>query len=156
MARVLQLRKGSTQENEIFIGSEGELTYDVERKDLRTHDGIVAGGFNIPVVSQYKYPTIDDPRWCRKYSDGWVEQGGRVVVTLESLNTAATVACNFLVEMADTKYNFTITPKLDSLSNVAGGIESLSTSSMSGLVVTSGGTVPVDIEVCWEVKGRWE
>ena len=44
MARQLQIRRGTTAENNGFIGAEGELTYDTERKLVRVHDGSTLGG----------------------------------------------------------------------------------------------------------------
>ena len=79
MARVLQLRKGTTQENNIFIGAEAELTYNTEKKGLVIRDGLTRGGFQVPVVVEQVLPTADnDYSWYRLYSDGWIEQGGRV------------------------------------------------------------------------------
>ena len=44
MAGQLKLRRGTTSQLANFVGSEGELTYDTEKKQLRVHDGIIAGG----------------------------------------------------------------------------------------------------------------
>ena len=44
MAGQLKLRRGTTSQLANFIGSEGELTYDTEKKQLRVHDGITVGG----------------------------------------------------------------------------------------------------------------
>ena len=44
MARQLQIRRGTTAENNGFIGAPGELTYDTERKLVRVHDGSTLGG----------------------------------------------------------------------------------------------------------------
>ena len=44
MAGQLKLRRGTTSQLAKFIGSEGELTYDTEKKQLRVHDGITVGG----------------------------------------------------------------------------------------------------------------
>lgn len=50
MAGQLKLRRGTTSQLANYIGSEGELTYDTEKKQLRVHDGITVGG-----------KVIDDP-----------------------------------------------------------------------------------------------
>lgn len=50
MAKQIQLRRGTTTENNAFKGALGELTYDTEKKQLRVHDGITVGG-----------KAIDDP-----------------------------------------------------------------------------------------------
>lgn len=44
MARQFQLRRGTTIENETFVGAVGELTYDVQKKEVRVHDNITPGG----------------------------------------------------------------------------------------------------------------
>ena len=44
MAGQLKLRRGTTSQLANFVGSEGELTYDTEKKQLRVHDGITVGG----------------------------------------------------------------------------------------------------------------
>ena len=44
MAKRLQLRRGTTAENNGFTGALGELTYDTEKKQLRVHDGSTVGG----------------------------------------------------------------------------------------------------------------
>lgn len=50
MAKRLQLRRGTTAENNTFKGALGELTYDTDKKQLRVHDGSTVGG-----------KVIDDP-----------------------------------------------------------------------------------------------
>ena len=44
MAKVLQLRRGTTAQNDAFTGAEGQLTVDTTAKTLRVHDGVTAGG----------------------------------------------------------------------------------------------------------------
>ena len=44
MAKQIQLRRGTTVENNAFTGANGELTYDTEKKQLRVHDGSTVGG----------------------------------------------------------------------------------------------------------------
>lgn len=50
MAKQIQLRRGTTAENNAFTGALGELTYDTVKKQLRVHDGSTVGG-----------KVIDDP-----------------------------------------------------------------------------------------------
>lgn len=47
MAKVLQLRRGTTAQNDVFTGAEGEITVDTTKKTLRLHDGSTAGGKEI-------------------------------------------------------------------------------------------------------------
>lgn len=44
MARQFQLRRGTTADNETFVGAVAELTYDVQKKEVRVHDGSTPGG----------------------------------------------------------------------------------------------------------------
>lgn len=44
----VQLRRGTTAENNAFTGADGEATFDSDLDRLRTHDGSTAGGFSIP------------------------------------------------------------------------------------------------------------
>ena len=45
MARVLQIRRGTTAQNDNFTGMAGEITFDTDAKTLRVHDGETLGGF---------------------------------------------------------------------------------------------------------------
>lgn len=45
MTRVLQLRRGSAEQNNNFTGLPGEITMDMDAKTLRIHDGETLGGF---------------------------------------------------------------------------------------------------------------
>lgn len=47
MTKVLQLRRGTTAQNDAFTGLAGELTMDTESKTLRIHDGETLGGFTV-------------------------------------------------------------------------------------------------------------
>ena len=58
MANRLQLRKGNTAQNNTFVGAEGELTYDTEKKQLRVHDGITVGGKVVDDLTQDASTTV--------------------------------------------------------------------------------------------------
>ena len=45
MTRILQIRRGTTDENNAFTGMPGEITMDTTAKTLRIHDGTTLGGF---------------------------------------------------------------------------------------------------------------
>ncbi|MDC1214274.1 hypothetical protein N8000_07385 [Rhodospirillales bacterium] len=45
MPTVLQLRRGTTSQNDAFTGTIGELVYDSQLDTVRIHDGSTAGGF---------------------------------------------------------------------------------------------------------------
>lgn len=44
MPTVVQLRRGTTAQNDAFTGAIGELSYDITTKEIRTHDGSTQGG----------------------------------------------------------------------------------------------------------------
>lgn len=86
MARQIQIRRGTTLENDNFTGAIGEVTMDTDAKTLRVHDGETVGGVALARVSdvmgdyvvEIQLPTADNNyTWYRKYKSGWVEQGGR-------------------------------------------------------------------------------
>ena len=45
MARILQIRRGTTAQNDNFTGLSGEITFDTDAKTIRVHDGQTLGGF---------------------------------------------------------------------------------------------------------------
>jgi len=88
MSRQIQLRRGSADAHQTFIGADGEVTVDTTNKTLRVHDGVTPGGSmlarageslaNADYVVEFQAPTAANGLgWYRKYKSGWVEQGGR-------------------------------------------------------------------------------
>jgi hypothetical protein len=99
MATQLQLRKGTKIQNDAFTGAQGELTMCTDTKGLRIHDGATQGGFEVPVLVAVQRPTAaNNYTWFRKWSDGWVEQGGLAVYD------ANPKTISFPITMADTNY----------------------------------------------------
>ena len=47
MPTQLQLRRGTTSQNDSFTGAVGEVTVDTGTESLRIHDGSTAGGFEV-------------------------------------------------------------------------------------------------------------
>lgn len=57
------------------------------------------------VVTEYQAPTADNNyTWYRKYADGWVEQGGKITPTSDSLALPGSLV-NLLIPMVDQNYN---------------------------------------------------
>lgn len=52
MTRVLQVRRGTTTQNNNFTGLSGELSFDTTAKTLRVHDGETLGGFALVRADQ--------------------------------------------------------------------------------------------------------
>lgn len=100
MSTQLQLRRGTTTENAAFTGAQGELTYNTETHSLKVHDGATVGGYGLPVLVAVQRPTAENGyTWYRKWSDGWVEQGGIATTT-----SAVTITVNLPITMADNSY----------------------------------------------------
>lgn len=105
MATQLQLRRGTTAENDAFVGGMAEVTMDTQIKQLRLHDGATQGGCGIidPVV-EFQVPNSNNNyTGYRKHASGYVEIWGRG--TTDGGNaTQVTLP----VTMADIYYNISI------------------------------------------------
>lgn len=86
----LLIKRGTDSENNAYIGKNGEITVDTDKKTLRVHDGITAGGVTMARISdivgdwviETQLPTAENNyTWYRKYKSGWVEMGGNIVVS---------------------------------------------------------------------------
>lgn len=117
MATQLQIRRGTTTENNVFTGATGELTMDTDTNGLRIHNGTTVGGVKIPTaqtadyVVEWQVPTdLNGYTWYRKYSSGWVEQGG----SADLVATSGTVQTITLpIEMANNRYSVSATEHCD-------------------------------------------
>ena len=100
MAKQLQLRRGTTVQNDAFTGAVGELTMDTQKKQLRVHDGSTQGGAGTidPIVAFQKPTSSNNYTWFRRYASGWIEQGWRQTWS------GAWTTCTLPVEMADADY----------------------------------------------------
>ena len=49
MSKQVQLRRGTTAENDAFTGAAGEITVDTTLNELRVHDGVTLGGHVVSV-----------------------------------------------------------------------------------------------------------
>ena len=50
----VQLPRGTTTENDAYVGPSAQLTVDSLRNELRIHDGVTKGGFRIPNLTQLR------------------------------------------------------------------------------------------------------
>lgn len=55
----VQRRRGTTLEHEVFVGENGEITIDTDKKTVVVHDGSTAGGF--PLARENRNQRILDP-----------------------------------------------------------------------------------------------
>ena len=143
MATQLQLRRGTTVENNAFTGGAGELTVDTNTNGLRVHDGSTLGGFQIDTLVAYQLPTsANNYTWYRKYASGYVEQGGETEATTSSVTVALPV------EMADDHYTITGMAK--------GGAKVVSCNTWSTTSITlqyNAVSGSGNAYLCWEVRG---
>lgn len=70
MSRVLQIRRGTTAQNDNFTGMAGEITYDTTAKTIRVHDGSTLGGFALARADEisesttpFDITTVPDTTW---------------------------------------------------------------------------------------------
>ena len=106
MAISLKLRRGTTAQNDSFVGSEAELSYDTQTKGLRIHDGTKIGGYIVDTIVEFQEPTAaNNYTWARKYASGWVEQGGIATIPSRTNDGSSSVAVVFPIRMRDTNYS---------------------------------------------------
>ena len=145
MAKQLQLRRADSNAQAMFIGAEGELTMQTDKKDLRIHDGVKEGGYRVLSVADVQYNSDTESTWYRKWSDGWVEMGGTVGVT------SAGVTINLPVQMQHNTYTITysiiVPPSFTGALQVYVNNDSITTTSF---VLRSPGNTP---QVRWHVCG---
>lgn len=142
MAKQLELRRGTTQANNLFTGATGELTMDTDTKALRVHDGDKVGGYMIDTLIAFQVPTqANNYTWYRKYASGWVEQGGKNSGT--GLQTTS-----LPITMADANYTTLITTIYGSAGTDIRQryVQSQTTSSFQSNSVSSG-------DFYWQVSG---
>lgn len=60
MTRILQIRRGTTAQNNEFTGLPGELSFDTTSKTLRVHDGETMGGIEMALRSEVPNHSDDD------------------------------------------------------------------------------------------------
>ena len=117
MAIQFQLRRGTTVQNNAFVGAEGEITVDTEKHAIRIHDGVTPGGYTQDFVTE-SWISEDGLSWYRKYASGWVEQGGHF--DKGGLVTDTTNVINLVLPMSD--INYTLVTQSNRNNDVASGI----------------------------------
>lgn len=146
MAIQLQLRKGSKSDNDAFTGAEAELTYDTTTKGLRIHDGTTQGGHEIPVIIEFQAPTADNNyTWYKKYSNGWVEQGGKGLTNLTIVLPVEMADDNYFITTGNNTYSDSVgTPVVVWYDKTATGF---------ALQGRWNGNATTGIGCCWRVEG---
>lgn len=144
MAKQLELRRGTTQANNLFTGAAGEVTMDTDTKQLRVHDGVKTGGYVVDTLVAFQVPNAgNNYTWYRKYASGWVEQGGAI-----DSAASGTYTVTFPVTMADTHYTV-----LKTLSATSSNGAQYNQISFFNKTTTSAQTNTAGVGFSWEVKG---
>ena len=118
MARILQIRRGTTAQNNNFTGLAGELTFDTSAKTLRVHDGATVGGFALARADQstgggtstpctctpFDINTVPDSFWQQKVTQFAPTQsgGGTTLELLESRAVAVNSNSSYLEYVFET------------------------------------------------------
>jgi hypothetical protein len=71
MTRILQVRRGTTAQNDSFTGLSGEITFDTTLKTLRVHDGETLGGFALArkdELSDFDINSVSSAFWTTLFS----------------------------------------------------------------------------------------
>lgn len=73
MAKVIQIRRGTTKQNDNFTGMPGEITFDTDAKILRVHDGVRLGGYPLARADDDTHITVDSNFDINSVSDDFWE-----------------------------------------------------------------------------------
>ena len=75
MAVQVQLRRGTSSQNDSFTGAAAEITVDTTNNRLRVHDGSTAGGHTVPSGQLATADIADDAVTAAKLADTAVTAG---------------------------------------------------------------------------------
>lgn len=92
MSRQIQLRRGTTAQNNNFTGAEGEVTFDTDAKTLRLHDGVTPGG--TALARQSDIPTVPDVSNKANTSMNNLTAAGKATVAGMGFPSSKTVEIN--------------------------------------------------------------
>lgn len=109
----------------------GQLTESIN--DKMDRDGLNANTSWIFVVSKQDPTPENDYTWYRRYSDGWVEQGG----LLGNAGTFATRVITMPVAMRDTKYTAVISGSWDNSTGNGSMLDQNKTTTTFGTYATN-------------------
>ena len=114
MARQIQIRRGTTLENDNFTGAIGEITMDTDAKTLRVHDGETVGGVALARAdAEFDMSQIS-------YDNAHQLIGNRIWISEEvSLSSSANVVINHNLNL-ERPYIATAIPYLKFYENICG------------------------------------
>lgn len=100
MAQVLQLRRGTTAQNNTFTGAAGEVTVDTDRESLRIHDGSTMGGKEIADLAT-AIPLLADATTVNASDELIIHQGGVTKRATASELTKSVNTANGIINVKD-------------------------------------------------------
>lgn len=98
--RTLQLLRGTTSQNETYGGDIGELTMDIQRNEIRLHDGLRVGG---RVVGGF-VPQITDVRTSRKDNSNTTDPDDEFKGRYGKIRIATNMNIMQLIDNMDSQY----------------------------------------------------
>ncbi len=97
MSRILQIRRGTTTQNNNFTGLAGEITFDTTAKTLRVHDGETLGGFALAradaVPSAFDINSVSSTFWTSLFSTYQTNSIQNEISTAQSLTSTPYIDC---------------------------------------------------------------
>jgi hypothetical protein len=121
MAQVLQLRRGTTAENDIFTGAIAEITVDTDRSSIRVHDGVIPGGKEIVPVSVLRLVPIVEVSQSRSFTNDDTGKIFHFDTTSGSLNatfTGSGLSNGFNVTVVNTGLNAVVIAAPEGLNSI--------------------------------------
>jgi hypothetical protein len=135
MPTILQLRRGSTAENDAYTGSVGELTVDTTLNTVRVHDGSTAGGTVVgKSTGNIQVAVTGDNEIDTSSGNLTIDSAGGTVTVDDNL----TVSGNLTVNGTTTTVNSTNTTLDDNLLELNSGASS--NANDSGIIIERGST----------------
>lgn len=110
MARVLQIRRGTTAQNDNFTGLAGEITFDTDAKTIRVHDGETLGGFALAKENQqqgnpgetggqdFDINSVPDEFWQNLFNRFGLQACNTLTSSLINISNAASIEYIFNTE----------------------------------------------------------
>lgn len=111
MSRVLQIRRGSSAQNDNFTGLPGELSFDTDAKTLRVHDGERLGGYPLARADsigasvpggQFDINSIPDDLWAAKVAE--FTPAPFTVITSKAVSLAKTTGIEYIFNTDKTPF----------------------------------------------------
>lgn len=137
----------------------GQLSEAINGKMDRDGNNIASPKLPVFLVA-VQYPTAENNyTWYRKYSDGWIEQGGQITTTTTAASAAGNTTITFPQEFANTSYYFNMAGYISNSSETVRilqfGITSKTTTTIKGnaAYISSGGESYRANAATWQAVG---